>query len=96
MNVRIKFLLATLTLALSTGVMAESAMEAIKAAKAAQKEASSLGFEWRDMGKTIKKAEEAAKEGNDKKAIKLANKIAGQIAAIRVQAELAKTAGPTF
>ncbi len=96
MKVRLKFLLATLTLALSTGVMAESAKDAIKAAKAAQKEASSLGFEWRDMGKTIKKAEAAAKAGKDKKAIKLANKITGQIDAIRVQAELAKTAGPTF
>ncbi len=93
---KFKFLLATLLLALSTGAMAESAQDAIKAAKAAQKEASSLGFEWRDMGKTIKKAEAAAKEGKDKKAIKLANKITGQIAMIRKQAELGKTAGPTF
>jgi len=96
MKVRLKFLLATLTLALSTTVMAQSADEAIAAAKAAQKEAKSLGFEWRDMGKTIKKAEAAAKEGKEKKAIKLANKIAGQIDAIRVQAKLAETAGPTF
>ncbi len=93
---KFKFLLATLTLALSTGAMAESATDAIKAAKAAKKEASSLGFEWRDMGKTIKKAEAAAKAGKDKKAIKLANKITGQILAIRAQAELSKTAGPTF
>jgi len=93
---KFKFLLATLTPALSTGAMAESAMDAIKAAKAAQKEASSLGFEWRNMGKTIKKAEAAAKAGKDKKAIKLANKISGQIIAIRAQAELSKTAGPTF
>lgn len=96
MNVRLKFLLATLTLALSTTVMASSADDAIAAAKAAQKEAKSLGFEWRDMGKTIKKAEAAAKEGKEKKAIKLANKIAGQIDAIRAQAKLAETAGPTF
>ena len=93
---KFKFLLAALTLTLSTGAMAESAMDAIKDAKAAQKEASSLGFEWRDMRKTIKQAEAAAKEGKDKKAIKLANKITGQILAIRAQAELAKTAGPTF
>ncbi len=59
MKVSIKILLATLTLAFSTGAMAESAKDAIKAAKAAQKEASSLGFEWRDMGRTIKKAEAA-------------------------------------
>ena len=93
---KFKFLLATLTLALSTTVMAQSADDAINAAKAAQKEAKSLGFEWRDMGKTIKKAEAAAKDGKDKKAIKLANKIAGQIEAIRAQAKLAETAGPTF
>jgi len=97
MKVRLKFLLATLTLALSTTVMAGgSADDAIKAAKAAQKEAKSLGFEWRDMGKTIKKAEAAAKDGKEKKAIKLANKISGQIEAIRAQAKLAATAGPTF
>ena len=93
---KLKVLLATLTLAFSTCVMAESAQDAIKAAKAAQKEASSLGFEWRDMGKTIKKAEEAAKEGKDKKAIKLANSISTQIEAIRAQAKLAETAGPIF
>jgi len=95
---KFKFLLATLTLSLSTAVMAGpgSVEDAIKAAKAAQAEAKSLGFEWRDMGKTIKKAEEAAKEGKDKKAIKLAGKIAGQIDAIRAQAKLAETAGPTF
>jgi len=93
---KFKLLLATLTLALSTNVMAENAADAIKAAKAAHKEAKALGFEWRDMGKTIKRAEKAAKEGKDKKAIRLANKIAGQILAIRAQAELSKTAGPTF
>ena len=93
---KFKFLLATLTLALSTTVMAQSADDAINAAKAAQKEAKSLGFEWRDMGKTIKKAEAAAKDGKDKKAIKLANKIASQIDAIRAQAKLAESAGPTF
>ena len=93
---KFKFLLATMMLALSTTVMAQSADDAIKAAKAAQKEASSLGFEWRDMAKTIKKAEKAAKDGKDKKAIKLANKITSQIEAIRAQAKLAETAGPTF
>ena len=93
---KFKLLLATLTLALSSGAMAESAADAIKAAKAAQKEASSLGFEWRDTGKTIKKAEKAAKAGDEKKAIKLAKIITDQIEAVRVQAEVSKTAGPTF
>ena len=93
---KLKFVLATIVLTFSANVMAESAADAIKAAKAAQKEASSLGFEWRDMGKHIKKAEAAAKEGKEKKAIKFAKKVSSQIVAIRAQAELAKTAGPTF
>ena len=91
---KFKLLLAALTLTITTGVMADATSDAINAAKAAQKEAKSLGFEWRDMGKSIKKAEAAAKAGKDKKAMKIANKIAGQIGAIRKQAAFAKSAGP--
>jgi len=95
-----KLLLATLTLSLSAGVLttatAGSAADAIDAAKKSQKEAKALGFEWRDMGKMIKKAEALAKDGKEDKAIKIAKKISGQIDAIKKQAELAKTAGPTF
>ncbi|KAG1707548.1 SoxAX cytochrome complex subunit A [Nymphon striatum] len=80
----------------NTAVTAGGADDAIAAAKKSQKEAKALGFEWRDMGKNIKKAEALAKDGKDKKAIKIANKIAGQIEAIKKQAEVAKTAGPTF
>lgn len=93
---KLKLLLATLALSLSTGVFADAAMDAIKAAKAAQKEAAGLGFEWRDMGKTIKKAEKLAKEGKADKAIKLANMITNELGAIKKQAALAKTAGPRF
>jgi uncharacterized protein YabN with tetrapyrrole methylase and pyrophosphatase domain len=96
---RLKLAIATITLSLTTlatPVMAGSADDAIKAAKDAQKEAKSIGFEWRDMGKMIKKAEELAKDGKEEKAIKLANKVAGQLDAIKKQAELAKTAGPRF
>jgi hypothetical protein len=81
-----KFLLATLTLCLSTAVMADSssedAMAAIKAAKAAQKEASSYGFETLEIEKAIINAETAANEGNNKKAIKLSNIISAQMSAV--------------
>ena len=82
--------------AFTTGVLAIEVEDAIKQAKEAQKEAASLGFEWRDTGKIIKQAEAAAKDGNDKKAIALANIIIGQIAAVRKQAAIAKNAGPRF
>jgi len=96
-----KLVLATLmfsltTLSLSTAAVAGGSKDAIAAAKKAQKEAAALGFEWRDMGKMIKKAEALAKEGKDKKATKIANVVAGEIVAIRKQAEVAKTAGPHF
>ncbi len=48
--------------------------QAIKAASAAKKKAASVGGEWRNTGKFIKKAKKAAKKGHYKKAIKLANK----------------------
>ncbi|GMR08386.1 MAG: hypothetical protein BMS9Abin26_1391 [Gammaproteobacteria bacterium] len=48
--------------------------QAIKAASAAKKKAASVGGEWRNTGKFIKKAKKAAKKGHFKKAIKLANK----------------------
>ena len=96
---RLKLAIATIALSLTTlatPAMAAGSADAIKAAKDAQKEAKSIGFEWRDMGKMIKKAEELAKDGKEKKAIKLANKVAGQLDLIKKQAEVAKTAGPTF
>ena len=93
---KLKLILAALTLTFSTGVMADAVSDAIAAAKAAQKEASALQFEWRDMGKSIKKAEALAKDGKKDKAIKLANKIAKQLDAIKKQAAIAKTAGPRF
>ena len=88
-------LLLTVT-SLSAPAFAGGAADAIDAAKKSQKEAKALGFEWRDMGKMIKKAEALAKEGKEDKAIKIAKKVAGQIDAIKKQAEAAKTAGPVF
>jgi len=93
---KLKVILAAVTLTFTTGVMADDVSDAIAAAKAAQKEAAALQFEWRDMSKSIKKAEALAKDGKKDKAIKLANKIAKQIEAIRKQAAIAKTAGPRF
>lgn len=93
---KLKLLLATLALTLSAGAMANKADDAIKAAKAAKKEAAAVGFEWTSMGKMLKKAEAAAKNGKDKKAIKLANNVVIQGKAALKQAELAKNAGPRF
>ncbi|MEE9326721.1 MAG: hypothetical protein V3U71_05445 [Cocleimonas sp.] len=98
---KIKFLLAILTLSLATFSVStvhagDNATSAIDAAKTARKEAKALGFEWRDMGKLIKKAEAAAKDGKAKKAIKIAKVVSGQLAAIKAQAKVAKTAGPLF
>lgn len=67
---------------------------AIDAAKEAQKSTQAVGFEWRDMGKMIKKAEKAAKEGKSDKAIKIANTVVMHSEAALKQAELAKSASP--
>ncbi len=93
---KLKLLLATLALSISAAAMANKAEDAISAAKKAQKEAAAVGFEWTLMGKMIKKAEEAAKAGKDKKAIELANNVIKQGKAALKQAEVAKTAGPRF
>ncbi|MGD8483964.1 MAG: hypothetical protein PVF81_03795, partial [Thioalkalispiraceae bacterium] len=55
---------------------------AIAAAKAANERAKAEGYEWRDTGKLIKKAEEAMKKGDNATAIKLADQA-------REQAEMA-------
>ncbi|VAW91356.1 hypothetical protein MNBD_GAMMA21-359 [hydrothermal vent metagenome] len=52
----------------------QQAKDAIAAAKKANKEAKSVGYEWRDTGKMIKKAEKALGAEEYEKAIKLANK----------------------
>ncbi len=49
-----------------------------KEAVAARKKAASVGFEWRDIGKFLKKAKAAAKKGDYDKAIKLAKKAKAQ------------------
>jgi len=48
--------------------------QAVDKAEAARKKAASVGGEWRDTGKFIKKAKAAAKKGEYAEAMKLANK----------------------
>ena len=54
--------------------MTAQAEAAIAAAKDANAKAKAEGYEWRDTGKLIKKAEKALKDGKPEEAIKLANK----------------------
>jgi len=51
-----------------------TAEQAIADAKSANAQAKKMGAEWRDTGKMIKKAEKALADGDDQKAIKIANK----------------------
>ena len=74
-----KTLLLATTLTLSAGTYLAtasaadmSAETAIASAKDARKQAISVGGEWRDTGKMIKKAEALLKEGKTKKAAKMA------------------------
>ena len=55
-----------------------NAKAAIAAAKEARKQAKSVGGEWRDTGKMIKKAEKLLKEGKTKEAAKLAQEAEAQ------------------
>jgi hypothetical protein len=55
-----------------------SAEASIAAAKDAQKQAKSVGGEWRDTGKMIKKAEKLLKEGKAKEAAKIAQEAEAQ------------------
>jgi hypothetical protein len=57
---------------------AADAVAAIAAAKDAQKQANSVGGEWRDTGKMIKKAEKLLKEGKTEEAAKLAQEAEAQ------------------
>ena len=66
----------------------------VKEAKASIKKAKSVGGEWRDSGKFLKKAKKAAKSGDMKKAMKLAKKAQGQGKMGYDQAVDEKKAGP--
>ncbi len=88
MGVLLKYILISMvaaSLLLSTGLFAgvSAAEDAefaalLDAAKAARKKANSVGGEWRDVGKFLKQAEQAAADGDLEKAKKLAHKIKTQ------------------
>ena len=79
-----------------SGKTDQKASLALKAAKAARKKAASVGGEWRDIGKIIKKAEKLAENGNTAEAVKWANKARQQGIWGYEQAMAQKTAGPRF
>lgn len=66
----------------------------LAAANAAKKKAASVGGEWRDIGKILKKAKAALKAGDAGKCVKLANKARrqGELGYIQALAEQTKTA----
>ncbi len=68
---------------------------AVKAAKAEQKKARKLGFEWRDIGKFLKKADKLQKKGDIKSALKLVAKAKTQALLGQQQAKDQANAGPS-
>lgn len=66
---------------------------ALAGANAEKKKAKGMGGEWRDIGKTLKKADGAAKKGDYAKATKLANKAAFQGKMGQAQASSEATVG---
>lgn len=86
----------TAAFALSLGLLAgcattgeegpSAAEQAIADAKAANAEAAALGYEWRDTGSLIEQAEKAMADGDEDKALQLANKALAQAEAARAQA----------
>jgi hypothetical protein len=69
---------------------------AYAAAKAAQRKAAAVGGEWRDIGKFLKQAEQAAENGDPAKGIALANQARLQGEMGYQQALAQKDAGPRF
>ena len=62
----------------STSAFAGAADDAIAAAKDAQKQAQSVGGQWRDTGKLIKQAEKLLQEGKSEEAEKVAREAEAQ------------------
>lgn len=71
----------------TTGDSGSPAESAIAAAKAANADAKAVGYEWRDTKKIIGKAEKALADGDDAKAIKLANQAQTQAETAQDQAK---------
>jgi hypothetical protein len=90
-----KVLLASLLLTFTANVAyaGDDLASIIKEAKAENDKAKKMGYEWRDTGKFLKKAES---EKDAKKALKLAKKALKQAKDAQIQAEKYKAAGPRF
>jgi TPR repeat protein len=80
--------------ACASGPAKEEVLPVIAAAKAENKAAAKMGFEWRDAGKMIKKAEKALKAGDTAKAMKLAKMAEFQGKEAQIQAKEQANAGP--
>ena len=65
---------------------ADAAARAIADAKAANAEVAALGYEWRDTGAIIKEAEKALADGDNERALELANKALAQAEEAKRQA----------
>ena len=79
----LKHIMLAATIALTSAVFSSSAFagaaeDAIADAKEAQKQAQTVGGQWRDTGKMIKKAEKLLKAGKTKEAEKLAREAEAQ------------------
>ena len=73
---------------------AQGAKQVLSEAIDTNKQASKLGYEWRDTGKWIKKAKAALKAGKEAEALKLAKKIKAAAEDGTQQAVDQKDAGP--
>lgn len=89
---------AVLALLVSSAAFAAdpAVQRAIDEAIGATKKANSVGFEWRDSGKMIKKAQAAAEKGDDATAMKWANMAREQGVLAYKQYESQRNAGPRF
>ncbi|MGB5518587.1 MAG: hypothetical protein WBO73_08995, partial [Gammaproteobacteria bacterium] len=67
-----------------------AAEQAIADAKAANAEVAAMGYAWRDTGSLIEQAEKALADGDDAKALELANQALAQAEAAKAQAEAEK------
>ena len=87
---------ACATQSMESNASAADATQAIAAAKASAKKAAAVGYEWRDTGKIIKKAQADADKGDYNAAVKLANKAEtqGELAVKQHAAQL--NAGPRY
>lgn len=93
---RISTLAIALCLGISGPALAASKADykgSLAAAEKARAAAKSVGGEWRDIGKMLKKADAAAKDGHYGKAVKLTQKATRQAQLGREQA-LAEAAKP--